>query len=248
MNSNAASRIFHAQPLLHSPFGRRNRPFSALFEKQRKQIERQEREIERLRRELDEAQKRVSDDEKKITELEKENSKLKRDLEARTCQTQKSDSLSTPSGMQPVYSKPSASRHRRRKPGRKKGHLGARRPAPVQIDRVVEHKLAECPTCHNALGKPCGKHSQIVEDIPPVKPEVTEHVIYEYRCAPCRTKVAAPMTEALPKATLGLRLTLLSAFLLCPRHEDSEYLHLAPNFLPVSGYRWRPSAELAAVG
>ncbi len=220
MSVGRASRQSGTQPFRDLPFGRRcTRRCSALFEKLRKHIDRQEREIERLRRQLNEAQKKLiegekklSRDEKKIAELEKENSKLKRDLEAKTAPPQSSGSLSTPSAMQPVYTKPSGSK-RRRKPGRKKGHPGACRPAPAHIDRVVEHKLTECPTCHNPLGEPCGKHSQIVEDIPPVQPIITQHDVYEYNCSPCGTKVVAPMTEALPKATLGLRLTLLSAFL-----------------------------------
>lgn len=185
---------------------------SALFEKLRKDINRLERENERLRRELNEAQKKLFEDENKLAELEKENSKLKQDLEAKVPQADEPGSLSTPSAMQPVYTKPAGSR-RRRKPGRKNGHPGACRPVPARIDRVVEHKLSECPTCHSLLGEPCGKHSRIVEDIPPVKPDVTEHVFYEYNCSPCGIKVEAPMTEALPKATLGLRLTLLSAYL-----------------------------------
>jgi hypothetical protein len=77
----------------------------------------------------------------------------------------------------------------------------------------VEHKLTECPNCQNHLGEPCGKQIRIIEDIPKVQPTVTEHVIYQYDCAPCGRKVSAPVTEALSRATLGLRLTLLSAFL-----------------------------------
>ena len=192
--------------------GRSSRHSSALFEGQRRHIKQLERENERLRREINEKEKKIEQERKRIAELEKENSRLKRDLEAKTALPQSSGSLSTPSAMQPVYTKPPAAK-RRRKPGRKKGHPGACRPAPARIDQVVEHKLTKCPTCHNPLGKPCGKHSQIVEDIPPVKPTVTQHDIYEYHCSPCGTKVVAPMTEALPKATLGLRLTLLSAFL-----------------------------------
>src|SRR5881628_1687072 len=213
MRVGKASRHSGTQPSRDLPFSRRcPRRCSVLFENLRKKINRQEREIERLRRQLHEEQKKREEERKRIAELEKENSKLKRDLEAKAPQANKPGSLSTPSAMRPVYSKPSAAK-RRRRPGRKEGHPGARRPAPVRIDRVVEHKLTECPTCHNPLGEPCGKHSRIVEDIPPVKPEVTEHVIYEYKCSPCQANVEAAMTEALPKATLGLRLTLLSAFL-----------------------------------
>jgi len=220
MHVGRASRQSGTRSFQDLPFARRcDRRCSALFERQRRQINRLERENERLRRELNEAQKKVAEnekkldrDEKRIADLEKENSRLKRDLEAKKAPAQASSSLSTPSAMQPVYTKPSGSK-RRRKPGRKKGHPGSCRQAPPRIDRIVEHKLSECPNCHNPLGKPCGKHSQIVEDIPPVTPTVTQHDIYEYNCSPCGTKVVAPMTEALPKATLGLRLTLLSAFL-----------------------------------
>jgi hypothetical protein len=41
---------------------------------------------------------------------------------------------STPSGMKPPYSKPSASNRGKKKPGRKPGHPGSRRKAPKQID------------------------------------------------------------------------------------------------------------------
>jgi transposase len=185
---------------------------SALYQRQQRQIDRLERENERLRRQQEEAERRRARDEKRIAELEQENARLKRDLEAMAQPPSSPAPLSTPSAMRPVYSKPAA-RKRRRKPGRKNGHPGARRPAPVHIDRTVEHKLSECPNCQNPVGEPCGKHIRIVEDIPPVQPTVTEHVIYEYNCAPCGRKVSAPVTDALPRATLGVRLTLLSAFL-----------------------------------
>lgn len=185
---------------------------SALFERLRKHIQHLERANERLRQERDEAERQLSREEKKNAELEKEVSRLKRDLEAKAQPPASSASLSTPSAMRPAYSKPPA-RKRRRKPGRKNGHPGARRPAPVHIDRTVEHTLAECPKCLNPVGEPCGKHTRIVEDIPPVRPTVTEHVVHEYYCDPCGTIVSAPVTEALPRATIGLRLTLLSAFL-----------------------------------
>jgi transposase len=199
----------HPAILLHRKGVQR---FSALFEKQRRQINRLERENERLQRALREEQKRSEQERKRNAELEKENSKLKKDLEARTQQANSTVSLSTPSAMRPVYSKPPA-RKRHRKPGRKNGHPGVRRAVPVHIDQTVVHKLTECPNCHNSLGAPWGKHTRIVEDIPPVRPTATAHVAYEYYCSPCGKKVSAPVTEALPKATMGLRLTLLSAFL-----------------------------------
>src|SRR5512145_3395288 len=47
-------------------------------------------------------------------------------------------SPTTPSGMTPVYQKPAA-KNRRKKAGRKAGHLGSRRPPPTQIDRHEVH-------------------------------------------------------------------------------------------------------------
>src|SRR5262245_2789280 len=44
----------------------------------------------------------------------------------------------TPSGMQPVYQKPNIAPRgkKRKKPGRKRGHQGSRRPPPERIDRL----------------------------------------------------------------------------------------------------------------
>ena len=213
MRVNEASRNLHEWPIQRAPFaGRNNQRFSALFKRQRKQIDRLERDKSHLERKNERLQKELQEEKKRIAELEKENSKLKRDLEAKALKPDKPDLLSTPSGMRPVYSKPPA-RKRSHKPGRKNGHPGARRKVSVHIDQTVEHKLTECPDCHNPLGEPCGKHTRIVEDIPPVCPTATEHVVYEYHCGPCGKKVSDPVTDALPRATIGLRLTLLSAFL-----------------------------------
>ena len=138
------------------------------------------------------------------------------DLEAKLGGKEKSPddpcSLSTPSGMKPPYSKPPASK-RHKKSGRKKGHPGVSRAVPVHIDRCVEHRLSECPHCDAALGEPMSSRRQIVEDIPPVQPVVTENIIYSYNCSNCHHRVEAPMPDALPKAALGLRLTLLTAYL-----------------------------------
>jgi len=59
-------------------------------------------------------------------------------------------SLSTPSGMVPVYAKPNATR-RRRRPGARKGHPGARRIQPTRIDRQEVHRLPRCPQCNGRL-------------------------------------------------------------------------------------------------
>jgi transposase len=121
-------------------------------------------------------------------------------------------SPTTPSGMQPVYLKP-RSRRRAKKPGRKAGHPGAHRPAPSHIDACVEDKLTHCPDCHSKVGPSIRQYTRIIEEIPPVVPEVTEHTVHGHWCATCRKIVTAPVTQALPHSTLGLRFVVYTAWL-----------------------------------
>src|SRR5262245_2196760 len=103
-------------------------------------------------------------------------------------------SPTTPSGMTPVYGKPT-SRKRRRKAGRKPGHPGCRRAAPVRIDLHQEHTRDACPHCHGPVSPCRSARSRLIEDIPEdITPVVTEHTIRRSWCAHCQQTVA----DALP--------------------------------------------------
>src|SRR5262249_25485165 len=81
----------------------------------------------------------------------------------------------TPSGMQPVYTK-EPTPARRKKPGRKNGHAGCRRPTPFQIHRRVVLRLQRCPTCATKVTACNDSRTRIVEDIPEnINPVVTEY-------------------------------------------------------------------------
>jgi transposase len=121
-------------------------------------------------------------------------------------------SPTTPSGMMPTYLK-EAKKKRKKKPGRKKGHQGHRRPPPEHVDRHTEHLLETCPHCGEAVGQSIRSHSRIIEDTPPTEPVVTEHLIHGHWCAKCKKIVTPKVTDALPGATLGLHLVVLSAWL-----------------------------------
>jgi transposase len=121
-------------------------------------------------------------------------------------------SPTTPSGMTPPYLK-EAKKKRKKKPGSKKGHQGHRRPPPEQIDQRTEHLLETCPDCGGAVGQSIRCHSRVIEDTPPTEPGVTEHVIHGHWCARCKKIVTPKVTDALPGATLGLHLVVLSAWL-----------------------------------
>jgi transposase len=119
---------------------------------------------------------------------------------------------STPSGMVPIYQKPAKTR-RGKKPGARPGHPGSRRKPPERIDRQVEHRASHCPDCGRRL-QPCEEtRTRYTEEIPDIEPEVTAHTIHRDWCPQCRKKVEPPVVEALPGATLGNRVLVLSAWL-----------------------------------
>ena len=61
------------------------------------------------------------------------------------------DTPATPSGMKPPYAKPTASLRGKKKPGRKKGHLGSRCAKPARIDVYETHRADVCPECGGKL-------------------------------------------------------------------------------------------------
>lgn len=119
----------------------------------------------------------------------------------------------TPSGMKPPYRKPNGSSRRKRKPGRKKGHPGSRRPQPERIDRRETHRAEACPDCGGPLCRCSETRTRYTEDIPEVQPVVTEHTIQRDWCPACRKKVEPTITAALPGSTLGNRVLVLTAWL-----------------------------------
>jgi transposase len=122
-------------------------------------------------------------------------------------------SPSTPSGMVPVYSKPSAFGHART-PGAKPGHPGSRRKEPPEITRREAHpEMKHCPTCGSALKAATERRFRLIEEIVETQPEVTEHSVPRHWCATCRKLVEPPVVDALPRARFGHRLVTLSAWL-----------------------------------
>jgi transposase len=119
---------------------------------------------------------------------------------------------STPSGMKPPYQKPTT-KSRKRRPGAKRGHSGSRRQAPERIDWQVAHRADRCPDCGGKLKRCAETRTRYTEDIPQVQPEVTEHTIHRDWCPKCRKQVEPTVPDALPGATLGNRVLVLSAWL-----------------------------------
>ena len=122
-------------------------------------------------------------------------------------------SPATPSGMMPLHQKPNTPK-RRKKPGRKPGHEGARRPLPEEIHEHKEHRAPCCPHCQGRLTR-CGQtRTRYTEDIPEnIEPVVTEHVIHRDWCPRCKKSVEPRVPEALPGSQIGNGVVALSSWL-----------------------------------
>jgi transposase len=132
---------------------------------------------------------------------------------AELTQAQTSTTPSTPSGMVPLYEKPTVSK-RSKTPGAKPGHPGTCRTPPPEITHHEEHPpLTHCPDCGSPLLPPSERRFRLIEDIPETQPEVTEHSIPRHWCPRCRKLVEPPVPDALPGATFGHRLVALTAWL-----------------------------------
>lgn len=123
------------------------------------------------------------------------------------------DSPATPSGMTAVHLKP-AVKKRGKKPGRKAGHLGARRQIPERIDEYKTHRAKCCPHCQGALKRCNNTRQRYIEDIPQgIEPVVTEHTIHRDWCPHCRKQVEPKIPDALPGSQIGNRTLVLSSWL-----------------------------------
>ena len=122
-------------------------------------------------------------------------------------------SPSTPSGMVPVYQKPTTPRKRRKKPGARDGHPGWRRKTPPKIDARAEHRLEVCPCCRGPLQRCRRTRTRIIEDIPEqITPVVTEHTVHRDYCPACKKHVEPVVPDAMPNATLGHHVVALSSW------------------------------------
>jgi transposase len=122
-------------------------------------------------------------------------------------------SPATPSGMKPVYQKPNTPQ-RRKKPGRKAGHLGARRPPPEVVHEHKEHQAPCCPYCQGPLRRCRSTRTRYTEDIPEdIQPVVTEHTIHRDWCPHCKKLVEPRVPDALPGSQIGNRVLALSGWL-----------------------------------
>jgi transposase len=157
-----------------------------------------------LENRLEKSEARAEKAEARVAELEKRLEKYEK---------KPSPDPTTPSGMIPPYQKPNRKKGRKKKAGRKKGHSGTRRKKPDHVDNHAYHPLTCCPDCGSTDVKVHETVTRYTEEIPPVKPIVTEHTSERGWCKPCHKMVTAKVDDALPRCTLGIRTVLLTAWM-----------------------------------
>lgn len=93
------------------------------------------------------------------------------------------------------------------KPGRPMGHPGSCRPVPPQIDQQIEIPLPICPRC-GAATENLQRREQIIEDLPPIRPQVTRLITYYGICRQCGHEMASrhPCQVSLAVGAAGVHL------------------------------------------
>src|SRR5207247_6820438 len=131
-----------------------------------------------------------------ILRLTVENVQLHGQLEQARAQTQKQEELLEEWQRQAhrqaaPFRRPESQRNPHPgRPGRKPGHPGFYRPKPEPIDEQIRVNLPCCPHCQ---GPVCQKQAltQYIEEIPVVRPRVTELITEEGWCEQCQRQVCS---------------------------------------------------------
>lgn len=106
---------------------------------------------------------------------------------------------------------------KKKRPGRKPGHIGAYRQIPDHVDQEIEAPLTCCPQCSGAITNRAPL-TQYIEEIPPVRPHVTRLVTWSAECPQCgEVRSTHPLQTSLSqgaaKVQLGPRALALAATL-----------------------------------
>lgn len=158
----------------------------------------------------------------RIVQLTLENVRLQRELEAARAQISQQEEqlqeLQRQAHRQAApFRRPEKERSARPgRPGRKAGHAGFYRPKPEQVDERIRVNLDCCPHCEGPVSR---KQSltQYIEEIPVVRPRVTELTTEEGWCEHCQRQVSSTHPLQVSRATgaAGVQLGARALALAC---------------------------------
>jgi len=95
----------------------------------------------------------------------------------------------------------------RKKPGRPKGHPGVCRAVPDHVDEQIVVRLMECPHCRGPV-RSRRRVVQSIEELPVVRPHVTQLITEEAECPHCQKQVRSthPLQVSLAEGAAGVHL------------------------------------------
>jgi len=146
--------------------------------------------------------------------LSKENERLKiqlRKVLGKDKDSRKSKGKDESESPGPVVTDVEEDQRQKKKRGAPKGHRGATRPIPTQVDFIKEiPPPCLCDQCgHDEINQRSAFVSKYIEDIPPVVKQVTEVRYMEGICDRCHSSVIHPSALVGPPVTIGPNLTAL---------------------------------------
>jgi transposase len=206
-----------------------------------------EGELRVVRPELYRAGRKIGDLEERVAALTAENTVLKQRLEEVLARQASGDAKDKTT----LVVKASVKRHRRKKPGRKKGHAAALRPMPDHIDAHQPVPLPTddcgreaCPWCKSCL-LDVEDREHITEDIVPAKVVVTCYHTRSGFCPSCRKQVESrayqqPPAANLPHGQIGIN-ALSTAMVLRVAHR-LPFRQIQRIFLDLPNFSISPAA------
>jgi transposase len=156
------------------------------------QCRRLQRENQRLHERIDRLEADLRRLNRRVAKLKKDNTSLRHELD---------EARRQPHRQAGAFRR----RHlkkRKKKPGRRKGHLAEARPTPTaeQVDRTIAVPCSVCPDCESPLLE-LDQTTQFQTDLPPIVPIVTKFVIETGYCPCCRRRVHGRHPEQTSNAT-----------------------------------------------
>jgi len=157
-----------------------------------------------------------------IVELTLEIVRLQRELEAARVQISHQDEqlqeLQRQAHRQAApFRRPEEERNARPgRPGRKAGHVGFYRPKPEQVDERIQVNLDCCPHCQGPVSEK-QPLTQYIEEIPVVRPRVTQLTTEEGWCEHCQREVCSthPLQVSRASGAAGVQLGPRALALAC---------------------------------
>ena len=154
--------------------------------------------IEALREQLEKQSRQVEAQSRLIEELREELARTRRQLEESERAAHRQAA--------PFRTEPAKRKQTPGRPGRPKGHPGACRPKPEQIDETIDIKLECCPKCGGAVHD-IETIEQIIEEIPPVRPRVYRLLTRRARCGCCGEVASThPLQTSIATGAAGVHL------------------------------------------